>query len=217
MDGHRRLPHEYPEDRSLFLTWHLQGAVKPGQFSPPGELSSGEAFAWMDRHLDSTRTGPFYLKRPEIAKIVVDSIHYCVGMGHYELHAYVVMSNHVHLLVTPRTDPSTFMRSLKGFTAREINKIFRTHRHESVAEGILRSLGAYRGRIRSNPAIHRKQSGEGGPGNEPRRFSVVERLHRHECRCGALKACATKGATSSVPPRYLPRSAAPCPTRRVRG
>src|SRR5689334_21848752 len=101
---------------------HLQGAVRSGHFAPPGKLSSGEAFAWMDRYLDSTRKGPLYLKRPEIAKIVVESIHYCVGLGHYDLHAYVVMANHVHMLVTPRIDPSSFMRSLKGFTAREINK-----------------------------------------------------------------------------------------------
>src|ERR1700680_4232718 len=33
------------------------------------------------------------------------------------------MSNHVHLLIDPRIDPSQLMRSLKGATAREANKV----------------------------------------------------------------------------------------------
>ena len=33
------------------------------------------------------------------------------------------MANHVHLLVTPRTEPSRFLKSLKGFTARQANRV----------------------------------------------------------------------------------------------
>ena len=38
-----------------------------------------------------------YLRQPEIARIVVGSIHKGVDLGHYELGAYAVMGNHVHL------------------------------------------------------------------------------------------------------------------------
>jgi len=41
------------------------------------------------------------------------------------LHAWVVMSNHVHMLVTPRVAVSTLMQSLKRFTAREANLVLR--------------------------------------------------------------------------------------------
>jgi hypothetical protein len=33
------------------------------------------------------------------------------------------MANHVHLLITPHIHPSKLLQSLKGFTAREANKI----------------------------------------------------------------------------------------------
>ena len=36
---------------------------------------------------------------------------------------FVVMPNHVHILVTPRTAVCKFMQSLKRFTAREANRI----------------------------------------------------------------------------------------------
>jgi REP element-mobilizing transposase RayT len=78
----------------------------------------------MDRLLDSARTGPLYLRQPEIADMVVEAIrHRERQMEHYDLHAYVVMANHVHLLITPRVPVSKVMQSLKRFTAREGNRI----------------------------------------------------------------------------------------------
>jgi REP element-mobilizing transposase RayT len=41
----------------------------------------------------------------------------------FDLHAYVIMPNHVHMLVTPRVDPRKFMQSVKGYTAREANRL----------------------------------------------------------------------------------------------
>ncbi|MGI8745677.1 MAG: transposase, partial [Bryobacteraceae bacterium] len=80
----------------------------------------------MDRILDNARTGPLYLRRPEIANLVVESILYHQqGLNHYELHAYVVMANHVHLLITPRIAVSKAMHSLKRFTARKANELLK--------------------------------------------------------------------------------------------
>ena len=87
-------------------------------------MTSGAAFVAMDRLLDSESAGPLYLRRPEIAKLVAEAICYRDG-GHYHLHAWVVMSNHVHMLVTPRVAVSTLMQSLKRFTAREANLVLR--------------------------------------------------------------------------------------------
>jgi putative transposase len=78
----------------------------------------------MDRILDNARTGPLYLRRPEIASMVVEAIRYREDtLGHFDLHCYVVMANHVHMLITPRVPVSKLMQSLKRFTAREGNRI----------------------------------------------------------------------------------------------
>src|SRR5271168_5201569 len=50
---HRRLPHIYPPDAPLFLTWHLHGSVPATLRIPGGPLSSGQAFVWLDRQLDT--------------------------------------------------------------------------------------------------------------------------------------------------------------------
>ena len=41
----------------------------------------------------------------------------------YDLHAYVVMANHVHLLITPRIEVSKLTQSLKRSTARSANRL----------------------------------------------------------------------------------------------
>ena len=56
--------------------------------------------------------------------MVVDAIRYrqqC--LGHYQIHAYIVMANHVHLLITPCVEVSRLMQSLKRFTAPEGNRM----------------------------------------------------------------------------------------------
>src|SRR5262245_23956117 len=118
----RRLPHIYPEAADLFVTWCLQGALPPSFPARPGKLSDGQAFLWMDRQLDTVRYGPMYLRQPAIAQLVVDSIRKGVQLGHYELYAYVVVANQVHLLIRPQVNPSRLLKSLKGATAREANR-----------------------------------------------------------------------------------------------
>jgi REP element-mobilizing transposase RayT len=77
----------------------------------------------MDRFLDTTRHGPMYLLQEPLARIVVASLRRGALLDHYELAAYVVMSNHVHVLLLPKTSPSRLLQSLKGATAREANRI----------------------------------------------------------------------------------------------
>ena len=70
----------------------------------------------MDRVLDTACSGPLFLRMPEIAKMVMDAIHYR-DQRTYPLHSFVVMPNHVHLLMTPLEAVSKVMQSLKRFTA----------------------------------------------------------------------------------------------------
>ena len=118
----RRLPHYHSLGQPIFITWRLQGSL-PANRSFPSATTSGQAFVAMDRLLDNARTGPLYLRRPDIAIVVVEAIHYREREQHYQLHSYVVMANHVHLLVTPLAEVSKVMQSLKRFTALESNRI----------------------------------------------------------------------------------------------
>jgi len=78
----------------------------------------------MDRILDRAESGPVFLKQPDIAQMVVQAV--IDGGRHfkrYELHSFVVMANHVHMLVTTSTRTCDWVRSLKGFTGHEANRI----------------------------------------------------------------------------------------------
>ena len=98
----RRLPHVYDIGQPIFLTWRLHDSLPTHRAFPKEALSSGQAFIAMDRLLDQARTGPFYLRQPAVADMIVEAIQYNAStLGHYLLHAFVVMPNHVHLLATP--------------------------------------------------------------------------------------------------------------------
>lgn len=76
----------------------------------------------MDRYLDRAVTGLQFLRDPSIARIVIDSLHKGVALGHYDLAAFVVMANHVHVLLYPKINPPRLLQSLKGASAREANR-----------------------------------------------------------------------------------------------
>ena len=78
----------------------------------------------MDRLLDHARTGPLYLSQPAVAQLVMEAVQYGQdSLGHYTWHAFVVMPNHVHLLITPHIAVPKLLRSLKGITGKRANQI----------------------------------------------------------------------------------------------
>jgi putative transposase len=116
----RRLPHFHPDGAYLFVTWRLHGSL-PATFTEGFHASPGQAFAARDRAL-TQNGGPVWLNNPRIARLVVDAI----GSGEnqkqlYELSAWVVMPNHVHLLILPRVSLPRITHWIKGRTAREAN------------------------------------------------------------------------------------------------
>jgi len=120
----RRLPHARETEDPVFLTWRLHDSLPPQRSFPAGKLTSGQAFAAMDRLLDETRSGAFYLRQPAIAGMIVEAIHYNANiLNHYSLHAFVVMPNHVHLLATPAVRLPKLTKSLKGITAKRANEM----------------------------------------------------------------------------------------------
>src|ERR1035438_4453857 len=96
-------PHQHPDGKWLFLTWHLHGSLPHARYPPRDKLSSGAAFVWMDRYLDTTLLGPKYLAQESIAGIVVAALRRGEQLNQYDLGAYVIMSNHVHVLLLPKS------------------------------------------------------------------------------------------------------------------
>jgi REP element-mobilizing transposase RayT len=174
MEPRRRLPHLYPLDKLLFVTWHLYGSLPYNRYPPPGKQSAGQAFVWMDRYLDTARTGPLYLGQEAIARIVQASIHYgAQELKYYDLNAYVIMANHVHLLVLPRTVPSRFLQTLKGYTARQANLVLNRTGHPFWQSESYDHLGTQRRGRRAHQGLHRKQSGQSRIGYKHGRLSMV--------------------------------------------
>jgi REP element-mobilizing transposase RayT len=119
----RRLPHFHPEDVYLFLTWRLWGSL-PSKPSSQLYPTPGHAFVAADRALHRDRSGPRWLNEPEIARLVVETIIAAEKERlFYELSAWVVMPNHVHLLILPKVAVPEITRWLKGSTARRANQL----------------------------------------------------------------------------------------------
>jgi REP element-mobilizing transposase RayT len=52
-----------------------------------------------------------------------------LGLGHYQAHAWVIMPNHVHLLVTPLVSGSKLLGSLTAATGRRANMLLKRTGH----------------------------------------------------------------------------------------
>ena len=67
--------------------------------------------------------GTCILKYASIQKVVEEAILYFDGLK-YELFDYIIMPNHVHLLMIPGTgyELKEILKSIKDFTGNEINK-----------------------------------------------------------------------------------------------
>jgi hypothetical protein len=53
----RHLPHLFHIGQPVFVTWRLNGSLPPSRSFPPSTITSGQAFAAMDRLLDEARIG----------------------------------------------------------------------------------------------------------------------------------------------------------------
>jgi len=114
----KRLPHIDAPHTTQFVTFCLFDAFSRNEYAIPfdDELSWDDA---IDRGL-----GSCLLAIPEVATIVDTSVRYFDG-ERYDLHAWCVMPNHVHVLVTTGEELllSEIVVGWKRFTARAINRI----------------------------------------------------------------------------------------------
>jgi REP element-mobilizing transposase RayT len=83
--------------------------------------SDGAKFVAGDRLLDAAATGPRWLQKPEIAQSVVHVLREGEKFMRYELRAWVVMPNHVHIVLRPAIDLSKIVAAIKASGARDAN------------------------------------------------------------------------------------------------
>jgi|SRR6185503_15899237 len=121
----RHLPHWQKTGRALFITWRLFGSLPRKALSPKlKDLDPGKRFLRLDDELDKALYGPTWLKDPRIAEQVVKSLQRgAEPLQLYRLIAYVVMSNHAHILIWPQALLPRITKGFKGFTARQANRI----------------------------------------------------------------------------------------------
>jgi len=120
---------------------------------------------WNDE-LDACH-GACVLRRPEFAGIVADSLHHFDG-DRYDLTDFVIMPNHVHLLVAFLTEDAMLAQceSWKHFTATRINrKLEREDRfwQQDGFDHLVRSTEEFeylRGYIADNPQRAKLRGGE---------------------------------------------------------
>jgi len=108
----RKLPHWIPDNTIIFITWRLAGTAPPPR---PAILTAQTQYH---------QTGPQWLKDPRIAQIVRNALEYGeTNRNLYTLHAWVIMPNHIHVLLEPKAPLPKVMQWLKGRTARLANRI----------------------------------------------------------------------------------------------
>lgn len=144
----RHLPHWQPEGATLFVTARLAGSLptdvvarlKAEHAEQEKALSTMPNYAheryriekisfgrWDDA-LDHYAQDRKWLANPDVRKIVSEALHYRDGKV-YELIAYCIMPNPIHVLFTPLQINDVYlplmkiMQSLKRHTARQANKI----------------------------------------------------------------------------------------------
>src|SRR5260370_17098418 len=130
----RNLPHWHPEGKSIFITWRLYGSLPASLMrkkstgrnacatnTSESENSPGKQFLQLDAALDSAKRGPLWLASPEFAANAEYPIVHGAELGRYQLHPYVVMPNHVHILLDPYVPVSKIPGPLTGVAACDIN------------------------------------------------------------------------------------------------
>jgi putative transposase len=145
----RKLPHWQPRGAEYFVTFRLAGslparvihdiklrrnAILKGKADnqDPDQLKrkiERLLFKKYESVLDSAGTGPVWLEEHSIARIITEAIHYR-DAREYDLYAYCIMSNHVHMVFRHLEDVlkskpypvTTILQNFKSYTALMANR-----------------------------------------------------------------------------------------------
>ena len=181
----RELPHWRQRGCTYFVTFRLADSVpqevlqqwkrehEEWRQQHTGVLSAEETRQYHARFIDRFHQwldaghGDCWLRQPQLSGIVETALQHFAGLR-YQLGAYVVMPNHVHVLVTPlgEHDLSDILHSWKSFTAHQINRaVGRSGQlwQDESFDHVVRNAGtlaAFEEYIRRNPTAAERKHGE---------------------------------------------------------
>ena len=125
----------------VFVTWRLAGSIPPGVARATSVASVAKvgqtiavrglptpppltSFLQHDEQLERSQFGPVWLRDPRVADMLMNALQYGeAARQFYHLYAWVIMPNHVHVVLKPRVRMPGIMRWLKGRTGRMANRI----------------------------------------------------------------------------------------------
>lgn len=139
--GRDFLPHYDSSDKYQMITYRLadslpKGALNPGTTGVSPVRSDNDKLEKrkvIEEALDKNY-GSCILREPRIAKIIIAAWDF-FDKERYDLIAYVVMPNHIHLLIKTyeKYTLASIVHSWKSFTAHEIKKLLRNDLSEGKA------------------------------------------------------------------------------------
>ena len=113
------------------------------------------------------RRVPLFRLHPRLGTIVLESLDYCRNKYGLKVYAYVVMPDHIHLLIgqSRPVHAADFLRDWKGFTGHSIVKTLRKQRLDALLQRF-----AVRGNHRKDSAYQIFQADAHVEGVSSRRF-----------------------------------------------
>lgn len=148
----RNLPHIQPRGAAFLVNFRLAGSLpkevieslrieseilekrllaikEPSERFLLREREQRKLFGKWDDALHKSQTGPFWLQDNRIAQIIADSMLYHDG-NWFDVLAYCIMPNHVHLVIAPYESSDTadfslsrIMHNIKRNSANHANKV----------------------------------------------------------------------------------------------
>lgn len=121
----RRLPHFDGPQRTQFVTFRLADSMPSDVLERwRGECrTDADLRRRVEKFLDAGH-GECWLRQPAIGEVVMNAFLFHDGTK-YDLHSWVIMPNHAHVLLSPFQDQHLpeILHSLKSYTAQQANKI----------------------------------------------------------------------------------------------
>ena len=123
------LPHFDHPGLIQIITFRLKDALPSNLFETYADelacLNGRERYQYFERHLDAGY-GSCLLREPRIARVVEDALLY-FDDKRYQLFAWVIMPNHVHVMIEmfPGYQMGKIIHSWKSFSAKQANKILK--------------------------------------------------------------------------------------------
>ena len=120
---HRHLSHIDIKDHYQFITFRTQDSVDPYLIKLAGQnLPNGRKQLAIDTYLDKSQNGAYLT---DDVLLFLSNYLRLKDAVLYELIAFCIMPNHVHLLIKPLCKLTRIMRLLKGGSAKIINEMMR--------------------------------------------------------------------------------------------